>query len=520
MTERNREPNGADADIVALVQQYLDGELTPEQASLLSDRLRLDARARTLFVRSLMQAAHLHELLAQQRSADAAPILGGATVPTEAGDCPSASGASPPTPAPIETPTGDDSSPSGLGVTQMWSCLTGWNGVGLIALAVIVASGVLLFGRREDAKLADQSSLSPAAVAVTSQAAPTEVFDPRSIRLDAGSARVTLPKVGYMLVDGPADVELIAPLRARLNRGRIRVRVTEESGRGFVVETPDGEVVDLSTEFGLEVAENKYSGVVVFAGAVDLRLAGSAAGSEPRVERLTGGEGATFNKLGELGRVVSITTGKVATFLSQNEASVNSQKAVIVKVADNLRSDDTKKFYEIVPGGLGEDVLAYVDRPEHEWNGLSKAGIPKFLVGADYVKTFSDDKTRSDTVIRVWLSRPATLYVFYDGKLKPPEWLTSEFRRTGDRVGMDLGPWPTINRPVQRAVGPGERIDHWFTVWKRVVRKPGVVQLGGNGTHDTKGRPSDFPYMYGIAAVALDADEAHGQEDAKVSKEQ
>jgi ferric-dicitrate binding protein FerR (iron transport regulator) len=333
----------------------------------------------------------------------------------------------------------------------------------------------------------------------------------QNIRLDSGSARITLPNAGYMLVDGPADVDLITSHRAKLNQGRIRVRVTEETGRGFSVETPDGDVVDLSTEFGLEVADGKKTGIVVFDGAVDLHLGKSEAVNTPRVERLVGGEGVTFNRLGELDRIVSIMTGSVATFRPDSETAVNLTNPVILRVSDNLRSEDTKKFYEIVPKGLVEDSLAYVDRPEHEWNGLTSEGIPAHLIGADYIKPFCDDKMRTDMQIEVTLGRPAKLYVFYDEKLRPPAWLQSDFRKTDDVIGRDLGKWPTIKRPandpVRRAVGPGNSVDHRFEVWERIVKEPGVVRLGANGRLRLNGKPSDIPHMYGIAAVALEPEQ-------------
>jgi hypothetical protein len=504
----------SDAEIVALVERYLDGELDAAQQSALFERLRSDRCAQTLFVRSLMQAAYLNELLAQQRSDDDASRAGGRAARTEARS-PAATPVAAPTP--IDAPAGSDPTASPSGWAWIQGRLFGWGGVGLVAVALAVASGWLLLGRGERAELADQTP--PSGAAVAEHVTPTEAFHPRSIKLtDSGSARVALPKVGYMLVDGPASVDLVAPLRARLNRGRIRVRVTQPTGRGFAVDTPDGEVVDLSTEFGLDVTEGKNTGVVVFDGSVDLHVGKPKAGGMPRVERLTCGEGATFNKQGEMNRVVSIMTGNVATFLSDEEASTHRQDAVIVKVADNLRSGDTKKYYEIVAHGFREDALAYVDRPGHEWNGATKAGLPKYLLGADYVKTFSDDKVRGDMEIRVWLSRPAKLYVLFDSYLKPPKWLESRFRKIKPVVGMDLGPWPTIGHRVDRGRGPGNSVDHGFRVWECVVKEPGVVTLGGNGTHDSAGRRSKAPYMYGIAAVAIDAVKAKERTEVHVKE--
>ncbi|MBN2022772.1 MAG: FecR domain-containing protein [Pirellulales bacterium] len=500
--ERNR----SDADFVAAVQQYLDGALAPDEQAGLFDRLRREPRARTLFVRSILQAAHLHELLAQQRSA------GGETSElTEPTRRPPEDFAAPCSPPPIDAPGASDPAGPAAGATLMQGWLGGRFGFGLVGAALIVVAALLVFARRDADRLAQGPSPN-GDPRITATGAPREVFDPRSIHLDSGSARVTLPKVGYMLVDGPADVDLVAPLRAKLNLGRIRVRVTEPSGHGFVVETPDGEVVDLSTEFGLDVAEGESTGVVVFDGAVDLRLDKSTAGDARRVQRLVGGEGVTFNKLGRLDRIGSIMTGNVKTFLANDEGEAQRRDAVIVRVADNLRSEQTKKFYEIVPGGFGEDALAYADRPAHEWNGVSTAGLPEFLLGADYVKTFSDDDMRADRVIKVWLSRPATVYVIFDNRLRPPKWLETDFRKVQASVGMDLGPWPTIGHPVRRGVGPGKSVEHGFTVWERVVKTPGLVTLGGNGTLDLRGQPSKAPYMYGIAAAALQLAEGASEE--------
>lgn len=89
---------------------------------------------------------------------------------------------------------------------------------------------------------------------------PSEIYN---TQLVSGTTRFTLPKVGYVIVEGPAEFNLLSPMRARLNSGRIKMRVTEESGHGFVVETPYGEVTDLGTEFGIDMSEKGKAGLVV-----------------------------------------------------------------------------------------------------------------------------------------------------------------------------------------------------------------------------------------------------------------
>jgi hypothetical protein len=321
-----------------------------------------------------------------------------------------------------------------------------------------------------------------------------------SCRLSSGTAEVQLPGIGYVIVDGAAEFALIDPMRARLNHGRIKMRVTEKTGHGFVVETPFGNVTDLGTEFGLDVSGQGQAGVVVFDGAVDLQVAESS--EKPgfsRTERLEQGEGLAFSEGGKLDRIVSIVTGQSATFQASDESLASSPQPLIAGVSDNLRASDTKKFYEIVPGGFGEDVRAFVDRA-YEWNGIDDKGIPKCLRGGDYILPFNEDKAK-DIEITVALARPAAVYVLFDGRGTPPKWLSRDFVDTGLQVGMDEYETAASDvRPTSvLGKGPGNSIDYSFSVWKRELAAPGKVVLGPRGG-STKRRS-----MYGIVVAPLEA---------------
>lgn len=340
------------------------------------------------------------------------------------------------------------------------------------------------------------------------QLATTNTPSISSVQLGSGTTTLELPDIGSVVVEGPADFQLLGPMRARLNKGRIKVHVKKPSGYGFVVETPDGEVTDLGTEFGLDVANQAGgTGLVVFQGSVDLRLGQSPEMIEDsRVERLFGGDGVWFSKVGELDRVMSVATGTDGTFrLLTGDGGESS--AIITNVTDNIRTDDMKKFYEIVPGGMREDALAYVDRQEHEWNGLNEAGLPPYLIGADYVKPFNNDKFRSDIEIELTLSKPARVFVIFDDqRVAPPEWLRRDYQRYGDRIGLDMGKSFTETGEVitasERAVGPGKSIDQAFSIWERKVPKAGRIKLGSIGSDKV------LSAMYGIAAVPLEEEKA------------
>ncbi|MCC7475794.1 MAG: FecR domain-containing protein [Pirellulales bacterium] len=345
----------------------------------------------------------------------------------------------------------------------------------------------------------------PAAKNETSHEAlqATHLTVPQSLQLDSGVTKLVLPEVGYVLLEGPGEFTLLGKKRARLTSGRIKMRVSEDSGRGFVIETPYGEIKDLGTEFGVDLTEQGKAGLVVFEGTVDLLVGKS--GQNPSVEnnkaqRLIGGEGVVFNDRGQFDRIGSISTGHGGTFKRNNEHSGEGSPALIVGVSDNLRTSETKKLYEIGTGGFKEDALAYVDRPNHDWSGVDRRGLPRYLLGADYVKTFNDDKALDHIAISVTLAKPARLFVFFDDRVPTPAWLKTGFRNTGDKIGHDAGTYRLRSGQYAnftRGKGPGKSIDSVFTVWEKKCESPGTVVLGSEIAEKSSA-------MYGIAALPLE----------------
>lgn len=478
------------SEVHDLIDAFLDDRLDGDGHVRLQQLIVADAAARREYVQMMSMLGGIHRFL-QGRPEGIGAIQRSGT----------ASSATEPSPAPplifgdLDAVVGD---PLGAG-SDVAEKSTGFGFTGPtrgLLLAACFACGLAIW-------FAATHSNHEEPIALLSQ--PGQVpLEVRSVRLDSGTAHLSLPKVGYVIVEGPAEFNLLGPMRARLSKGRIKMRVTEKTGKGFVVETPDGEVTDLGTEFGLNVADGQQTGLVVFEGAVDLRVAESRATEPARVRRFVGGEGALFNKEGRVDRIVSVVTGDLATFNLPSGLQDGADQRVIVNVSDNFRTAETKKFYEIVPHGLCEDALSYADR-EHQWNGITNAGMPKYLVGADYIKTFNDDNNQAARKIFVTLARPAKLYVFLDVRATVPDWLKQQFRDTGDRIGLDAAP-NTMKEFRDRTLmsGAGNSIDEQLAIWECIVSEPGVVALGNNPDPISIEVNPFGPAMYGIAAVPLD----------------
>jgi hypothetical protein len=105
-------------------------------------------------------------------------------------------------------------------------------------------------------------------------------------RLVFRAGRMTLGLLSgvTLTVEGPADLELLAIDRVHCRRGRIRTRVPH-GAEGFVISAPSAAVVDLGTEFALNVAENGKARLMVFEGAAEAAVF-SAAGSPLRIHQI------------------------------------------------------------------------------------------------------------------------------------------------------------------------------------------------------------------------------------------
>ena len=314
------------------------------------------------------------------------------------------------------------------------------------------------------------------------------------LEVTEGLVELTFDHGTVVAIKGPADFQIVSGMLATSRGGRITVEVGERAV-GFTVETPSARIVDWGTKFGVGV-EGEETDVVVFDGIVDLHARSSRGRLEPT--RLTQGEALRVSRGGELHRIVSVSGSEFPTPHFVNIASTSAP--IIAAVSDNVRDGATNKCYQIIQGGLREDAPAYVDR-SHQWNGLSADGLPRFLVGADYVMPFNEDKRVEQLRVAVTFARDANVYVIFDGRVPTPEWLISRFEDTGIDIGLDEGPSLTLP-DWTTGVGGGESIDTQFRVWKCVVSK-GDHLVFGPQKHDQP--PATVSgAMYAIAATAFD----------------
>ena len=89
-----------------------------------------------------------------------------------------------------------------------------------------------------------------------------------SFSLASGTAEIQFYSGATMTVQGPAEIALKSAWEAACSEGIVRMQVPP-AARGFKLQAPTTEIVDLGTEFGLEVRDGKAH-VEVFKGEIAL----------------------------------------------------------------------------------------------------------------------------------------------------------------------------------------------------------------------------------------------------------
>ncbi len=122
-------------------------------------------------------------------------------------------------------------------------------------------------------------------VDVTNEMFQGDVFGARRVQIASGALQLDFKRGARLVVEGPADLQLISDNEAFLHSGRVTAHVPNEA-HGFKITAPAVSVTDLGTEFGLRAAANAPSELHVFTGVVEMQQLST------RARRMTQGHAA------------------------------------------------------------------------------------------------------------------------------------------------------------------------------------------------------------------------------------
>lgn len=179
----------------------------------------------------------------------------------------------------------------------------------IAAIAAVLLLGVLLIVRSDPApQPAPEPTAAPVIATLhrsvdavwSQQQAPTDGQTMRagSYTLLQGTAEIQYASGARVRLEAPADISLDSKNQIILHRGKLVGQCHTPTSKGFVVLTRNTRIVDLGTEFGVEVDRRGDTGVFVFDGVVELSFPKDSVQSAGRTQ-LRAGQGQRIDDSGD-----------------------------------------------------------------------------------------------------------------------------------------------------------------------------------------------------------------------------
>ncbi|MEX1223930.1 MAG: hypothetical protein WEA31_05220, partial [Pirellulales bacterium] len=184
-----------------------------------------------------------------------------------------------------------------------------------------------------------------------------DLFDDDTIVLTSGLVVIEYDTGARVVLEGPATYQVQGVNGGDLRVGKLVARADTAASHGFAIEIPGARVVDLGTEFGLEVTADGSSNVAVLSGEIDLTGAGEQSGV-----RLAAGQAATVEA--RTGRIThrDVKQAQFAQALIAGLERMGQPPIIVGGTAERLqrRSSTTNKIasFRVARGDHRKLVLA------------------------------------------------------------------------------------------------------------------------------------------------------------------
>lgn len=154
--------------------------------------------------------------------------------------------------------------------------------------------------------------------------APGTPLSPGVLKLKSGIAEIEFYQGARVLLEGPVELRLVSSGEATCSRGKLSAQVPPQA-KGFRINTPKGTVVDLGTEFGVDVGAQEVE-VHVFKGEVELH--------QPEVTMKSLKEGQAMAIAGD----APLLSANASSFAALNEIDARSARSQRFQLEEWLAS--------------------------------------------------------------------------------------------------------------------------------------------------------------------------------------
>jgi ferric-dicitrate binding protein FerR (iron transport regulator) len=300
-----------DADF--LIERYLAGQLTPDEAERLLQLLQAKPQLGQGLLDQLSTNAMLRDIARADRTS--------ATVPAA--------------PVLVSRP-------------NRWIRWGAALAASLLLVGIVWTIARRDIGTRDSSESASEATTTAVAVltrTVNAQWAegadaprPGSLLVPGELKLQAGLAQIEFFSGASVVLEGPAEFRLISTNEGFCQRGRMTAEVPPQA-QGFRVGTPQQDIVDRGTAFGLEVRETAAE-VHVFKGKVELHEKdtkaedlneGEATAVEGGKRRRVAANAAAFVSAAELDQRLAAAERKWCDGWQTSAAKINADPSLIAR---------------------------------------------------------------------------------------------------------------------------------------------------------------------------------------------
>jgi hypothetical protein len=233
------------------------------------------------------------------------------------------------------------------------------------------------------------------------------------IALQSGEVRITFESGAQVLLEGPCDFIVDNAMHGTLNRGRLSATVPQRAF-GFRIRSPEAEVIDLGTEFGVAV-DTGHSEVHVFKGEVLSRQMDAHGEQQGELFHITANDALRFGASTEPPRRMSSNTAKFAGRLaSQTQDARASALPVTEGLALWLAADigvRTERDHRVVAWPdilVGDNVTAedalqadQAAQPKLSAKALNGRAAVRFNGSSTFLVTTPLETTDNQTILMV-----------------------------------------------------------------------------------------------------------------------
>jgi hypothetical protein len=215
----------------------------------------------------------------------------------------------------------------------------------------------------------------------------TKLLAQDTLNLISGRAEITFADGAMVVLEGPAMLVVEQAGRAKLDLGKLVASVPLQAV-GFTIATPTVEIIDLGTEFGVQVADEGTSEVHVLKGAVETRRtlpaeSSEVAAAESKPLRLQAGKAAIISSTSVVPALIEFETTKF-----QGLSKV---------LADRAASDAVKPSSSTLEGSLHAEASPKVTAARPPKKNYFRGPIPLGNLFDDWPNVTLEQAVATDT---------------------------------------------------------------------------------------------------------------------------